>query len=433
MLKKYSIVLILFSICTLNAKPYQIGVAVSDTIGEEIKYTALCQSSSLEFILDQKLTPYITGLSFKIEITQVKGSIHSNFKNDINVGDEFLLPQENPNDNLKISLPLEDDSFTFIVKLEGVPTISGESYYCELFIALTEALCHNSASISNLNEKTCVVQDSTLNYFPLNLGNTWSYKSANYLSVPTTSDYVFVDTLTINDNLYYLQNITRSNDSLTGFCSTDTFRVDDSGRIIKRIYGHDIVWFDFSMPNGAVYQIDYNFLDHSNDFIMNVHVSRNITTETYAGVFTNCINLYFDIPEACDEELSYFFSPDIGIVRIYGESSLDEWLLSANIEGKSYTSVPKSRHPSNEFRLEQNYPNPFNPTTTIEYTLEKSGKINLSVFNLKGQLIQTLIDGFQIAGEHKIAWTARELSSGIYFCQLKTGEQVSTRKLIIQK
>lgn len=300
----------------------------------------------------------------------------------------------------------------------------------------------------NLNANPCIVQDSTLNYFPLNVGNTWSYKSrpvVYYQSLQTNSNYIIVDTLTINDNLYYLQDITRSKDHSPDFCSIDTFRIDDSGRILKRIYGHDIVWFDFTLPDGATYQIDYSFLGHSDSLIQNVQVSRNITTETYAGTFTNCINLFFDIPEVYDEELCYSFSPDIGIVGIYG-GWMDEWLLSANIEGKIYSSVPKSEQPLKEFKLKQNYPNPFNPTTIIKYNLNKSTHVILTIYNLSGQHLETLVNGFQTAGEYEINWQAEGLPSGIYFYQLQaedpssrnisagSGQRFSeTKKLILQK
>ena len=87
----------------------------------------------------------------------------------------------------------------------------------------------------------------------------------------------------------------------------------------------------------------------------------------------------------------------------------------------------------NLVRLYQNYPNPFNSITTIKYNLPKSDIIILKVYNLIGQEIETLIDCFQLAGEHKINWVAKGLPSGIYFYRLQAGECTETKKLILQK
>lgn len=60
------------------------------------------------------------------------------------------------------------------------------------------------------------------------------------------------------------------------------------------------------------------------------------------------------------------------------------------------------------FRLKQNYPNPFNPTTTIPYSLEKPGHVILSIYNIMGQKIRTLIDNHQSAGSHDVTWNSRD-------------------------
>lgn len=67
------------------------------------------------------------------------------------------------------------------------------------------------------------------------------------------------------------------------------------------------------------------------------------------------------------------------------------------------------------YLLSQNYPNPFNPSTTIKYTLSKSSIIALKIYNLAGQEIETLVEGFRHAGEHELKWEAEGLPSGIYF------------------
>jgi len=70
------------------------------------------------------------------------------------------------------------------------------------------------------------------------------------------------------------------------------------------------------------------------------------------------------------------------------------------------------------YSLLQNYPNPFNSSTTISYTLPESGPVTLSVYNLLGQKVATLVEGVQQAGEHKAVWDAKGAPSGVYFYRL---------------
>ncbi len=83
--------------------------------------------------------------------------------------------------------------------------------------------------------------------------------------------------------------------------------------------------------------------------------------------------------------------------------------------------------------LKQNYPNPFNPSTLISYQLPKSANVELSVFNLLGKKVATLVDEQQSAGYHTINFDAQNLASGMYLYQLRTGNTVITKKLTLIK
>ncbi len=104
-------------------------------------------------------------------------------------------------------------------------------------------------------------------------------------------------------------------------------------------------------------------------------------------------------------------------------------LLSVN-DPVSESKVSKS------LELHQNYPNPFNPTTVIPYSIPDIAEVQLSVYNLLGQKIRTLIDNVQDPGSYKVTWNGKDdsgkmVSSGIYFYRLAAGIFSQTRKLIL--
>jgi len=86
-----------------------------------------------------------------------------------------------------------------------------------------------------------------------------------------------------------------------------------------------------------------------------------------------------------------------------------------------------------KFRLNSAYPNPFNPSTTISYTLANQAKIDLSVYNISGQLIANLKNGYQKPGSHEIVWDASQQPSGIYLLRLQSENESFNKKLMLFK
>ena len=84
-----------------------------------------------------------------------------------------------------------------------------------------------------------------------------------------------------------------------------------------------------------------------------------------------------------------------------------------------------------DFILNQNYPNPFNPCTTISYHLPKSRHVQLVVYDMKGQIVDGLVDEFQSPGTYEVTWQPDGLSSGLYHYRLKAGDYHAVRKMII--
>jgi hypothetical protein len=102
------------------------------------------------------------------------------------------------------------------------------------------------------------------------------------------------------------------------------------------------------------------------------------------------------------------------------------------VDGDNEWSLPP------DFSLKQNYPNPFNPATTIEFSLPKRGHVKIEIFNLVGQKVQTLVDGYKPAGTYNITWDGTDtggnpLATGIYFCRFRAGDRVQVKKMVLIK
>jgi hypothetical protein len=86
------------------------------------------------------------------------------------------------------------------------------------------------------------------------------------------------------------------------------------------------------------------------------------------------------------------------------------------------------------FALLQNYPNPFNPKTTIEYQLPQASHVDLSIYNISGQKLATIVSERQTKGNHKVEWDATEFASGVYLYKIETNKgHIQTMKLILLK
>jgi hypothetical protein len=115
-----------------------------------------------------------------------------------------------------------------------------------------------------------------------------------------------------------------------------------------------------------------------------------------------------------------------GVVRVTSHSPMDA-------DG----SEPLGQVPIS-YELSQNYPNPFNPATTIKFSLEKRGSVDLSVYNILGRKVKTLANTEMDAGPHDVLWDGTDDSgdmaaSGVYFYKLEAGNFVKTKKMLMLK
>ena len=86
-----------------------------------------------------------------------------------------------------------------------------------------------------------------------------------------------------------------------------------------------------------------------------------------------------------------------------------------------------------DFALSAAYPNPFNPSTTMDLSLNKSGHVNIHVYNVLGQMVSTLANGYMDAGYHTFTWNANNVPSGMYLVRVEAGNNVETQKIMLLK
>ncbi|MCK6600535.1 MAG: carbohydrate-binding protein [Bacteroidetes bacterium] len=106
---------------------------------------------------------------------------------------------------------------------------------------------------------------------------------------------------------------------------------------------------------------------------------------------------------------------------------------SITVKKSTSVGIQDGSAPPAGFTMEQNYPNPFNPVTRIPVSLPTAAFIRLTLYNVLGEEVKTLVSGTLPAGIHLIQWDAAEFPSGVYFCRFEAGTLSQTRKLILVK
>ena len=86
-----------------------------------------------------------------------------------------------------------------------------------------------------------------------------------------------------------------------------------------------------------------------------------------------------------------------------------------------------------QYSLDQNYPNPFNPSTLIKYSVAQDGFVNVSIFNLLGEKVATLVNSSMQAGSYEVNFDASQLTSGVYFYSIEAGSFKAVRKMMLMK
>ena len=129
-----------------------------------------------------------------------------------------------------------------------------------------------------------------------------------------------------------------------------------------------------------------------------------------------------------DNASTYFWR-----VKAVNDGGESEWSETFSFTTDEFVSVAKDPDMPEVFALRNNYPNPFNPVTQIRYDLPEQAQVRLSVYNLLGKHVSTLVNESQSAGHHEVSFDASELSSGTYIYRIEAGDFVSSQTMMLVK
>jgi hypothetical protein len=198
-------------------------------------------------------------------------------------------------------------------------------------------------------------------------------------------------------------------------------------------FSHQIIPVDDFAQSLA--SLDYDN-DGDLDFVTANYSQRNGITlflNDGSGNFSQAVSCFQDLIEGFPEGIvAKDFDVD-GRTDIAVVTSFNQLAVLYNADGPTSVEQQQNNLLPNEYVLEQNYPNPFNPTTTIEFSMPQSGVVNLSLYNILGEQVETLISEERTAGKHSVQLNANNLASGIYFYRLQAGSFVETKKMILIK
>lgn len=205
-----------------------------------------------------------------------------------------------------------------------------------------------------------------------------------------------------------------------------------------------------SLKVGQFVEVRYTKVDSTTNLAVRVEIENEPNSAVFSGTITSSTSssLQLSVPSFSISSNTVFISSSYTQIQsssVQTGQTVTVWATqnpngtySANqvqqtssaitsVENGNKNEVPTS------FELKQSYPNPFNPSTNISFSMAHPENVVLKVYNIIGQEVATLINGPMDAGSHVVTFNAANLSSGIYFYQLKAGSQIAIKKMVLLK
>ncbi len=210
----------------------------------------------------------------------------------------------------------------------------------------------------------------------------------------------------------------------------------------ESLHGSDIGTFSLDATNSTVKIMVYKtvisdvglkFVIPSSGSLGEIKVSNTVTNEWEELTFD--FSSHIGLPEAIGIDQIVVF-PDFDL----GGRTQDNIIYFDNISFYSNSVGVDNRSETfpQGFVLEQNFPNPFNPSTTLRYELPEDGLVNVTIYDMMGRQVSTLLSSHQTAGYKSIQWNAtndfgKPVSAGVYLYQIQAGEFVQIKKMVLLK
>ena len=301
--------------------------------------------------------------------------------------------------------------------------------------------------------------------YPLNSDLEYSlHEGPNLISFPVEGTYLLEDVLpeslygvvygiiSEGESAYYLDNNWIGLEYFEGgkgywFKSYEdisfSFNIDPSESIVSRnTYTNNRILNNFEYIQSseqAFYYFDNIQNASSGDWIIAYNKGTIVGTKQWKDEITDVAVMGY-MNENFDFSRNYCKNGDIPDFVLYKPHTGDQIPLFGNIapwvsNNISYVGSLSTENIEmpNDFGLENIYPNPFNPTTTIDFYVPENMEFSLLVFDLQGRLVDSIFDNQYSAGNYSIQYNAADLSSGIYFIQLRTFDFVDYSKIILLK
>ena len=144
------------------------------------------------------------------------------------------------------------------------------------------------------------------------------------------------------------------------------------------------------------------------------------------------LDQYFSYQDLFQSGKGYFYDGTSHILWTFVKIKRDvQNVVQAIGTGVDELTGVRSGEMISQFRLEQNYPNPFNPNTIIRYFIAARSHVTITIYNLLGAEVGTIVDQDQSPGSHSVVWEPKGLASGVYYCRLVAGAFSETKKLVL--
>ena len=238
----------------------------------------------------------------------------------------------------------------------------------------------------------------------------------------------------IQDTNYAVYKIKSLNsDFICGIGSTSLGELSPPISNLARTYDGGANWTD-ELINGMYNRNGLNDISISS---INVLTAVGFWDSTYYG------DLYGSVLRSTDSGNTWSMQTFNQTEMLNGISFVGDytgWIVGNNGTilhttngGVSFVEEEQIDEVPSEFLLSQNYPNPFNPSTKIKYSVPQPSQVQIKVFDVLGNEIETLVSEEKPTGTYEITWNAASLPSGVYFYQLQAGEFIQSKKMILIK